>query len=300
VLVDTGSGNVENFEFHEASNAFADINTYSNDGCTPGEIAAGDTESECVTSSSGPGDWYTTYNSAHEYDTSDEEDAFQLDVIRYLENSVITTLEGGVKFRQTDQRFVRPEWELPNDEFDYGQVPNLESLVSFGGFAASNGESFFGGRLGGNIDDLFFQDSRPVHQALVGGMTFPEPTFGGLPVPADGGDIPNQTASSSRDIFAAYGLVTFDLGNLDSGVSIRGNAGLRYVDTDRTAYGFRNPRGTAEPISAKTSFDHILPSLNVIWDVRDDLIARFSYSLSGTPVHRCYRDFSRRRRFHRI
>jgi TonB-dependent receptor len=285
VLVDTGAGNVNNFEFHEASDAFADINTYSNNGCTAAEIAAGLTESRCVTTSAGAGDWYTTYNSAHEYDTTDEEDAFQLDVIRHFDNSVITTVEGGIKFRDTAQKFVRPEWELPSDQFDYGQVPNLESLVSFGEFTSGNGEAFFGGRLGSNIDDLFFQDSRPVHEALVGGMSFPGPTFGGLPVPADGGDIPNQTASSERDIFSAYVMTTFDFSNRDSGAPIRGNAGVRYVDTDRTAFGFRNPRGAFEPISAKTSFDHVLPSLNVIWDIRDDLILRASYSETIVRPH---------------
>lgn len=285
VLVDTGEGNVNNFEFREVSNALADINTYSNNGCTAAEIAAGDTESECVNTDAGVGDWFTTYTSGHEYDTSDDETAFQFDVIRHFDNSVITTVEGGLKFRDTEQMFVRPEWELPNDQFDYGQVPNLESLISFADFTSGNGDGFFGGRLGSNIDNFYFQDGPPIRQALVGSMTFPPPTLGGLPYPADLGDIPNQTASSERDIFSAYVMSTFDFSNLDSGASIRGNVGLRYVDTDRTAYGFRNPRGTFEPISAKTSFDHVLPSLNAVWDIRDDLILRASYTETIVRPH---------------
>jgi TonB-dependent receptor len=285
VLVDTGEGNVNNFEFREASNAFADINTYSNNGCTAAEIAAGRTESRCVNTNAGAGDWYTTYTSGHEYDTTDDENAFQLDVIRHFDNSVITTVEGGIKFRDTEQNFVRPEWELPNDEFDYSQIPNLGSLVSLNDFTSGNGESFFGGRLGSQIDNFYFQAAGPIREALVGDMTFPEPTLGGLPYPADLGDIPNQTASSERDIFSAYVMTTFDFSNMDSGASIRGNAGLRYVDTDRTAYGYRNPRGDFEPISASTTFDHLLPSLNLMWDLRDDLVLRASYSETIVRPH---------------
>lgn len=287
VLVDTGTGDVDNFEFHEVNNVLADINTYSNNGCTVDEIAAGRTESRCVNSSAGAGDWYTSYNSGHEYDTTDEETAFQLDVIRHFDNSVITTIEGGLKYRDTEQDFVRPEWELPNDEFDYAQIPNLESLISFADFASSNGEDFFGGKLANQIDGVYFQDGRVIRQALVGNMTFPGGTLDGLPVPADGGDIPNQTANSERDIFSAYIMATFDFSNLETGLPVRGNVGLRYVDTDRTAYGFRNPRGALEPmpISATIRFDHLLPSVNMIWDIRDDLMLRASYSETIVRPH---------------
>jgi TonB-dependent receptor len=284
VFVDTGAGNINDFYFQEVNGRLGDVNTYSNNGCTPAEIAAGRTESRCVNTSAGAGDWYTTYTSGHEYDVRDEETAYQLDVVRFFEDSFITTLEAGVKLRQSDQFFIRPEWELPNSQFDYSQIPNLGSMVSFADFTSGNGSGFFGGRLGGQVDNFYFQGSDAIYQALVGGQTFPAPTLGGLPYPADGGDIAGTYSDSSRDILAFYGMVTFDLSE-SVGVPIRGNAGLRYVDTQRDVEAFRDTNGALDLITASTSFDDVLPSLNLIWDISDNLLLRASYSETFVRPH---------------
>ena len=66
---------------------------------------------------------------------------------------------------------------------------------------------------------------------------------------------------------------------------MRGNVGLRYVDTDRDTAAFRDTGGVLEPITASTEFDDLLPSLNLIWDIRDDLILRGSYSETIVRPH---------------
>ena len=133
-------------------------------------------------------------------------------MIRHFNNSVITTVEAGIKLRDTEQLFVRPEWKLPSSEFDYSQVSDLGALVSFSEFTSGNGEDFFGGGLLGNqIDNFYFQNDPLTVQTIAATGTISGPTFGGLPVPADGGGIAEQTAHSERDIFAAYVMTTFDL-----------------------------------------------------------------------------------------
>jgi|GEM_PF-707663 len=282
ILVDTGAGNVNNFEFQEFTGALSDPNTYSYTAACAGDADP----SRCVSRDRGVGQWFITTASGHEYDTSDEETAYKLDVIRHFNNSVITTVEAGIKLRDTEQLFVRPEWELPSSEFDYSQVSDLGALVSFSEFTSGNGEDFFGGGLLGNqIDNFYFQNDPLTAQTIAATGTISGPTFGGLPVPADGGGIAEQTAHSERDIFAAYVMTTFDLSNLDSGLPVRGNFGLRYVDTDRKAFGFYDPDGVAEPIEASTSFDHLLPSFNLMWDVREDLVLRGSYSETFVRPH---------------
>ena len=281
--IDTGAGNVNRFEVQEVNNLLADINTYSRSGCTAQEIADGLTESECVARDSGAGHWFHTYSSGHEYDVEEEETAFQLNVTRHFEGSALTSIEGGVKLRNSDQFFVRPEWELPSSQFDYSAIPDLGSLVSFADFTSTNG--FFGGGFDDRITNFYFQDGPIMRDILVGGQSFPPPTLDGLPAPADQGDIPGTFSDSARDIFSVYAMATFDFAELTNGVPIRGNVGLRYVDTDRDTKAFRDTDGVYELITASTDFDDLLPSLNLIWDIRDDLILRGSYSETIVRPH---------------
>ena len=165
VLVDTGGGNVGNFELLAANNVLADPNELSHGSCTAAEIAAGKSESACANSSSGAGDWYATYTSGHEYDVTDEDRAIQLDIARHFEGSVISSVSVGLKQRWTDQSFVRPEWALPNSLVDYSQIPDSGSLTSFGQFTSTNG--FFDGSFGGQIDNFYFQNATATDGALV-------------------------------------------------------------------------------------------------------------------------------------
>ena len=283
MVFDTGGGDVNQFEIQEVNNLMADINTYSRSACTAREIADGRTESACVARDSGVGHWFHTINSGHEYDVEEEETALQLNVTRHFEESALTSIEGGIKLRSADQFFVRPEWALPSGQFDYSTIPDLGSLLSFADATSTNG--FFNGRLGNQITNFYYQDAGLTRQVLTGGQTFPEPTLDGLPAPGDGGDIAGTFSDSSRDIFSVYAMATFDFSNLNDGVPVRGNVGLRYVDTDRDTAAFRDTGGVLEPITASTEFDDLLPSLNLIWDIRDDLILRGSYSETIVRPH---------------
>ncbi|MBO9708215.1 MAG: TonB-dependent receptor [Caulobacter sp.] len=80
-----------------------------------------------------------------------------------------------------------------------------------------------------------------------------------------------------EDINALYGQVNFQAENL------RGNFGVRYVKTDTDSAGYVCKPGAACNAQAdwtwqttSKSYDNVLPSVNLIYDAREDLVVRFS------------------------
>ena len=75
-----------------------------------------------------------------------------------------------------------------------------------------------------------------------------------------------------EDIKTAYVQGNFESGN------ISGNLGVRYVETDQEARGYDTLNGVRDDIQdvSTGSSSNVLPSLNVKWDVSDDLVVRAS------------------------
>lgn len=70
--------------------------------------------------------------------------------------------------------------------------------------------------------------------------------------------------------------------NLDGevlGIPVRGNAGVRFVSTDQTSRGFL---ATGAPIRSGQSYDEMLPSLNLVAEVAEDVLLRAAASKSLT------------------
>jgi TonB-dependent receptor len=60
------------------------------------------------------------------------------------------------------------------------------------------------------------------------------------------------------------------------GMPVRGNVGVRHVDTDVKATGYSYVAGQPVQITATNNYDNLLPSLNLVADVTDDVVVRFS------------------------
>ena len=76
----------------------------------------------------------------------------------------------------------------------------------------------------------------------------------------------------TEDTLAIYGQVNFDYGR------VRGNAGLRYVETDLESTANQFTDGVASLTTVESGYDHFLPRFNVAVDVTDDIVLRGSYS----------------------
>lgn len=70
---------------------------------------------------------------------------------------------------------------------------------------------------------------------------------------------------------SVYGQANFRAG------MFRGNAGLRYVQTDVSSTGNTVVGGVATPTTTEGSYDFVLPRFNLVADVRDDVILRASW-----------------------
>ena len=75
-----------------------------------------------------------------------------------------------------------------------------------------------------------------------------------------------------EDTLAIYGQANFDFGRL------RGNAGLRYVDTDIASTANQFTDGVATLVTVESGYDHYLPRVNLAFDVSDDVVLRGSYN----------------------
>ena len=88
----------------------------------------------------------------------------------------------------------------------------------------------------------------------------------------------DQPSSSDSAFFnidettsALYGQANFDLG------MISGNAGVRYVKTDVDSTGNTVLNGVATPSTTSGSYDFVLPRVNLMADVTDDIVLRGSW-----------------------
>ena len=83
----------------------------------------------------------------------------------------------------------------------------------------------------------------------------------------------------SEETSALYGQVNFEHG------IFRGNLGLRWIETevDSVAFGPADANGVRSLTSTKGKYDFVLPRLNVVATVREDLLVRMGY---GSDIRR--------------
>jgi len=79
----------------------------------------------------------------------------------------------------------------------------------------------------------------------------------------------------SEDIDTGYAKLNIDT-DLGSSVRLRGNVGVQYVKTKQSSTGF-NVNGAAflDPVTRGTSYNDVLPSLNLVFDFGGGWISRF-------------------------
>jgi iron complex outermembrane recepter protein len=73
---------------------------------------------------------------------------------------------------------------------------------------------------------------------------------------------------------AMYGMVEFNE-DIIGGLRLRGNAGLRYVKTEVTAFGLLS---ATQPVTVENSYEDFLPSANIALDISPTLVARAAFA----------------------
>lgn len=90
--------------------------------------------------------------------------------------------------------------------------------------------------------------------------------------PSASGAIGNNRSVKERD---RGGWLQGDFQASTFGIPLRGNVGLRYVRTEQESTGFAVINSRPTQTTVKREYTDTLPSMNLAWDLNDDLVLRF-------------------------
>ncbi len=186
--------------------------------------------------------------------------AAQFDVTRVLELPLIESVDIGVKYRRSEQedRQIRILASTLNAQYPDDGLLRPDYLDS--------GAPYFGGAL--TPPDVWVIDELLLRDFITEN--------------ADSEEI-RRLSGNAQDIYAAYGSANFrwDIANW---LEMTGNAGVRYVYTERKGEGLISASGSSAgalnqlPVSSSTDFDDFLPQANLRFAFLEDLVLRASYS----------------------
>lgn len=212
--------------------------------------------------------------SDREIGSEDEESFFYADATRHLDSGVFTSLKFGVKYTDHDRNVFF------NQTGGNGALYGLNGLAPVaGGTTPGDYLSGMGNMPGYRLVDigkmiaLYNEQVRNAQAAVDAGTLSPEDFhfFN-----------PNGTYDVNEKAWGGFVMGNFEVDK------IRGNLGLRIVQTQQNVDGyqgsapvgapgqFSNPFGSFMPVSYDKDYTDILPSVNVAYELDSDLVFRFA------------------------
>jgi len=191
--------------------------------------------------------------------TEDNEQYIQLDYDLDVELGPVNMLSFGYKFRDREFEQIRT-------------TNNLTNLAPVGEGSLGPASDFFSGdMIKGGLGQSVFKPDRDLMADAVNAL--PMCNDAGVDSETElcqTGPVLQGLESFGVDeiIRAWYAMATFEESNF------RGNVGIRYVDTDQSSFGFSDDGSQINEASG--DYDEILPSLNVAYNLQEDLILRFA------------------------
>ena len=176
-------------------------------------------------------------------------DYYQVDYSYRLEEGIFTSIDTGLKYQE--QTFSASQHTYDNGLLARGMEDGL-TLNDFNG---------------GTVSGLHSKEGRPGTLTAFAVLNesiwqYAESNKGPLQI--------IKWFSVDEEITSAYVKGNFETD------TIRGNVGLRYVDTDVLSRGTSDGTPQGDALQGSKSYREILPSLNVVMDVNDDLLLRFA------------------------
>ncbi|MEO1709196.1 MAG: TonB-dependent receptor [Pseudomonadota bacterium] len=217
--------------------------------------------------------------------TKNEETAFRFDNSFDLDGQLgfIKSVDVGYRFNDTSTEFNQLR-----STFGTGSINNSPSGDALGDLIVPGPDNFgeFDGRdLAFNnfvvVDpNRSFSERDEVFAQLQAAL---DATPGGQDAIANGDRLlddldPNASSNLAASFrveeqtHALYGQANFETG------PVRGNIGFRWISTDIESFGNSIANGVVSPITSTGSYDEFMPRVNVIAELREDLILRASYT----------------------
>ena len=216
-----------------------------------------------------PSDMQFIFSSLHQILNNDDETYFYVDASRPVEFGPVTALRIGAKATDHDR-------ELIFNATTYGGFHVPINTTSSTAFAGPLTPSDFLEEIAaaGTLDEYWQIDRGATREILFGNF---ESGPGRVPYP-------QQNFSVTEKAYAGYVM-----GDIDSG-KWQGNVGVRVVRTEQTSRGnvvspngsISNPFGNYDPISVDRSYTDVLPSLNLSYDVTDEVKLRVTAARTMT------------------
>ncbi len=214
-------------------------------------------------------DFYTTRN--HRIDinpTRDEEFAVKFDLERDLDGDIISGFKVGAGFRAREKSVENARFES-SATLIFPVIGGISTQFPVDNFSFPSGVENFLYPIPGPSTDYVFDQLDGEEQIVV--------------------NAPNSFVIS-EDVLSAY--VQFDIDSEFAGMPVVGNVGLRYVQTNQVSSGsapaFVNiveidgpdliEIGDISPVSRQNDYSEILPSLNLRFEVQEDMFVRFAAS----------------------
>lgn len=194
-------------------------------------------------------------------ETEDKENYFQVDYTHMVEWGVVTEIKSGFKFRDRNFEQSRHRTDLANlAPVGEGSLGPASDFWTGAMISPEHSETNAVGA------SYFFPDRDLMYSALYN-------------VAECSGDATTLCRNSNvflaessfdveEEITAFYTMAKF------SGEGFRGNVGLRYVETDSTSNGFDLNSG--EAVAFDGGYNEWLPSLNLSYDLTDEVVLRFA------------------------
>ncbi|MGA8204097.1 MAG: TonB-dependent receptor [Woeseiaceae bacterium] len=210
-----------------------------------------------------PADMQFIFSSLHQIKNDDSEDYVYADMKReFTDSSWLDSLEFGVKSTAHTRKLVF-------NATTYGgfHVPiNTTPTSAFAGPLTPN-DFLSNVAAAGTLDSYWQIDQKATSQLLFNNLKNTSRIL-----------YPQQSFSVDEDTLGGYLMA-----NIASG-PWRGNFGVRYVKTDQTSRGnvssptgsISNAFGNYDPITAKRTYNDVLPSVNLVYEASDTLQYRFA------------------------
>ncbi|NVK54191.1 MAG: TonB-dependent receptor [Alteromonadaceae bacterium] len=194
--------------------------------------------------------------------TEDKENYLQLDYSHFVTWGAITEIKSGVKVR--DRSFSQ-----------YRYRTDLVNLAPVGEGSLGPASDFWSGDMvnvshsqtNGVAASYFMPDKDLMRTALYNVAECNDSNSDGLCRTSDV-FLAESSFDIEENITALYTMAKFSTDDL------RGNIGLRYVQTDSTSNGFN--LNTGEAVAYDGDYNEWLPSANIAYNLADDVVMRFA------------------------
>ncbi|WP_198144117.1 TonB-dependent receptor [Gilvimarinus agarilyticus] len=198
------------------------------------------------------------------------EDAFRIDVSYELDMSIFTTIDFGYRFNSSQS--------VNNDSANNTGLRSLAESPTGDLYAEvlAAGPDNFNDADG---RELYVRDFLTIDPALsnsdpegvLAALNSAMASIGQPPI-----DAPTSTTNAFFDITEETNAL-YAQANFAAGI-FRGNFGLRYLETEIDSVGNRSTDGVVEQTSTSGSYDFVLPRINLVADLTDDIMLRAAWS----------------------